>query len=158
MKLILTMLTAIVILMFSRQDVPVVQVVHADLIPTLTPTSSPINMPNNKPDTHESTYTPSSDVESLICQIFGDECEIAIAISRAESGLDCSKRSYQANTNGTYDHGLFQINDIHRSRYPDADFYDCVTNARIAKEIRDSWQGWHAWSVYNSGSYITFLK
>jgi|GEM_PF-1063451 len=109
------------------------------------------------PELTEKKVYSQSEIHDLICDVFGDECDIAVAIAKAESGLRCDRRSYKANTNGTYDHGLFQINDTHRSRYPHADFYDCKTSIRIAKDIRESWKGYHAWSVYNNKSYLKFL-
>lgn len=99
-----------------------------------------------------------SDALTAIKNHFGDEWKMAVAIATPESGMDCSKRSYQMNTNGTYDHGLFQINEIHLYKLQEGEsIYDCDVNARIAKEIKDSWQGWHAWSVYNNGSYEQYL-
>lgn len=102
-------------------------------------------------------YT-ESDALTAIKKHFGDEWKMAVAIATPESGMDCSKRSYQMNTNGTYDHGLFQINEIHLYKLQDGEsIYDCDVNARIAKEIKDSWQGWHAWSVFQNGSYKQYL-
>lgn len=99
-----------------------------------------------------------SEALTAIKKHFGDEWKMAVAIATPESGMDCSKRSYQMNTDGTYDHGLFQINDIHLSKLQEGEsIYDCDVNARMAKEIRDSWHGWHAWSVYNNGSYEQYL-
>jgi len=111
----------------------------------------------NPPKKMEKKVYSQSEIRDLICREFGEECKMAIAIATAESGLSCGKRSYVENNNGTYDHGLFQINDIHRNKYPNADFYDCETSIKIAKEIRNSWNGYHAWSVYNNKSYLKFL-
>jgi hypothetical protein len=73
-----------------------------------------------------------------------------VAISRAESGFRVEVVG-GPNSNGSYDRGLFQINDIHgldRNRLTS----DATYNAQAAKKIYDS-QGLRAWSVYNSGAY-----
>lgn len=57
-----------------------------------------------------------------------------------------------ANTNGTLDNGLFQINDIHEWRFK-GDKFDPFENARVAKQIYDE-QGWRPWTAKK---YCTYL-
>lgn len=101
----------------------------------------------------------SEEATESIKKYFGKEWKLAWAIAKAESGLVCSKDSYQPNSDGSMDHGLFQINDIHMSKLLEGEnLWDCDTNARIAKQIRDSWEGYHAWSAYNNGNYLVFYN
>lgn len=101
----------------------------------------------------------SEEATESIKKYFGKEWRLAWAIAKAESGLVCSKDSYQPNSDGSMDHGLFQINDVHMSKLLEGEsLWDCDTNARIAKQIRDSWEGYHAWSAYNNGNYLVFYN
>lgn len=96
-------------------------------------------------------------LEEMICQKFKGACRIAIAVARAESGLVCNKRSYTANTDGSYDHGLFQINDRwHMPKFQGRDPYDCQANIDVAYQIFTS-SGWYPWSAYKNGAYLKFL-
>lgn len=75
----------------------------------------------------------------------------ATAIALAESnGVTDAKGG--PNSNGTYDYGLFQINDIHKPT--DAEKTDAIANAKRAYKI---WvaagHSFKPWSTYNSGSY-----
>jgi hypothetical protein len=101
--------------------------------------------------------SPVGTTEDMIRSIFGADADIAIAIAKAESGLRCSAISPQ-NKNGTRDHGVFQINDIHMAKFGQNSPYDCVENIKVAYKIFKSWEGWHAWSVYNNKRYLTFFK
>ena len=82
-----------------------------------------------------------------------------VAIAKAESGWD-PKAVNTANSNGSRDDGLFQINTVHKgnSWYP-TDPYDPQQSANAAYAI---WQGagqtYRDWSVYNSGAYKQFLQ
>lgn len=60
-----------------------------------------------------------------------DHLVTIVAIAGAESGWDPGLTSRQ-NSNGTYDHGLFQINDVHLSQISHADMYDPVKAAHWA--------------------------
>jgi len=75
-----------------------------------------------------------------------------LAIMRAESG--CNPQAYNANTNGTDDKGLFQINSIHvrSGLIADEERTDSAKNIEAAYKI---WQGsgLRAWVAYINGSY-----
>jgi len=92
----------------------------------------------------------------LFVKYFGDEANIAKAIAQAESGMRPDAIS-KPNWNGTIDQGLMQINSCHKAKYAGEDIFDKEVNLRIAKQIRDSWEGWHAWTVFNSGAYKKYL-
>lgn len=85
--------------------------------------------------------------ESLVKQYDWD-FKTAMAIMEAESGCRADARG-GPNTNGTYDYGLFQLNQI------------VITDpaANIATAYRQKYLkgGWKHWSVYNNGAYKKYL-
>lgn len=70
----------------------------------------------------------------------------AVAVALAESGGNPRARG-GPNTNGTYDHGLWQINDVHRAQFANRDIYDARVNLDVAQQVWLS-QGWGAWSAF----------
>lgn len=99
-----------------------------------------------------------SELDNYICEKFGNECNIAVAISKAENGTRVCDRVSPKNKNGTYDIGVFQINTIHLKHYSLSDMKNCRKNVDIAYKIRQSWGNWNAWSAYKNGSYKKFLN
>jgi cell wall-associated NlpC family hydrolase len=98
----------------------------------------------------------AAQVAALVKQVgFPESVHVTmVAIARAESGFRVEVVG-GPNSNGSYDRGLWQINDIHgldRNRL----VTDATYNAQSAKSIYDS-QGLGAWSVYNSGAYQQFV-
>lgn len=78
------------------------------------------------------------------------------AICMAESGCQ-NKRSYAQNSNGTYDWGVFQINDIHRNKLnPGESFLDEDVNFRVAGEIFEA-SGPYPWVTYWKGLHKEYL-
>lgn len=77
---------------------------------------------------------------------FGAEGERAVGVATCESGLDPAARS----TDGS-NHGLFQINNVHRSRWPEVTGlgwearYDPVANIDFAHALWSE-QGWRPWT------------
>jgi len=66
----------------------------------------------------------------------------ALCIAKAESGLRAN--ATHLNSNGTWDVGLMQLNDVHGYSWNqrlDPDF-----NLEAAYKIRMSWGNWSAWS------------
>lgn len=92
--------------------------------------------------------------EDKIKRYFPDDYEIAIAIAKAESGLD--KNATHKNRNGSTDSGLMQINSIHCAKFDCNKFFDEEYNLYVAKQIKDD-SGWYAWSSYKSGVYKRYL-
>jgi hypothetical protein len=91
-------------------------------------------------------------VEDLICEKFGPDCNVAIAVAKAESGLRCDAVSQ------TNDHGVFQINAVHLPKFNGKSPYDCEANIEVAYQIYKSWGGFRPWTAYTSGRYLKFLK
>ena len=102
--------------------------------------------------TEEEQPTYFSNIETEIADVFGTESRIALAVAKAESGLN--PKAINRNGDGSKDVGIFQINDRHG--WSDEERLDWKTNIRLAKELRDS-RGWGEWAVYNNGSYINYL-
>lgn len=89
----------------------------------------------------------------------GKDLVIAIAVALAESGGRTDAVN-TANSNGTTDYGLFQVNSIHNPTAEERT--QALPNARKAKSIWDARaktdsSGWNAWSVYNSRRYLFFI-
>jgi hypothetical protein len=83
----------------------------------------------------------------------GNDIVIAVAIALAETGGK-NERSIKANSNGTYDWGPWQVNDVNNPT--EAEKTNPASNAEKAHAIFLS-QGWKAWSTYNSGAYLTHM-
>jgi hypothetical protein len=79
----------------------------------------------------------------------------AVAIALAESGGDPTKRP--RNSNGSYDHGLWQINSVHRDILTRGNWQNPTDNARMAKAVYDDAKGWTPWVVYKTQKYRLFL-
>jgi len=73
---------------------------------------------------------------------------IAIRIARAESGL--RPDAINKNSNGSFDIGIFQINDIHSKRISRQDRFDFEKNIQFAWNLRKEQGDWNAWSVCQS--------
>jgi peptidoglycan DL-endopeptidase CwlO len=57
-----------------------------------------------------------------------------------------------ANSNGTRDHGLFQLNDIHLGRSIDASqVYDAAANAAAAYRMTKHGTDWSSWGIGHTG-------
>lgn len=81
---------------------------------------------------------------------------MGVAIALAESG-GRTQALNTSNRNGSTDHGLFQINSVHKALLEQYDWKDPVQNAKMALRIyRDAGSKWTPWSVYKSGSYRKF--
>jgi len=111
----------------------------------------PITSFQIRPSDSMPSPTPTKSVEERICQKFKENCQEAIAIAKAESGLRCDAVS------PTNDHGVFQINAVHFPKFKGKDPYDCDANIEVAYEIYKR-QGFYPWTVYRTGSYKRFLK
>lgn len=55
------------------------------------------------------------------------------------------------NSNGTQDHGLFQINDVHRASTDFTQIYDPVFNAQVAYRLSNGGSNFGAWGIGTSG-------
>lgn len=99
----------------------------------------------------------NKDIAEYICEVFGDQCPIALAVARAESGMRSD--AYNFNTNGTLDFGVMQVNSVHWGKEGCfiSDLTDPYKNVDCAYKIYLS-SGWGAWSAVNNGSYLTHMK
>lgn len=81
---------------------------------------------------------------------------MATAICMAESRGN-TLASY-ANTNGTVDRGLFEVNSIHADLVHGnlASLYDARTNVTVAHELWKG-KGWAPWTTYWNGRYKQYL-
>lgn len=99
-----------------------------------------------------------TEIAGLARTYFGDLGPQAVAnvtaIALAES-RGVPEAVSPANTNGTVDRGLMQVNSVHGY---DADaLLDPAQNMAAAREIFDQ-QGWGAWSTWNDGSARAFWE
>lgn len=85
----------------------------------------------------------------------GAEVPIAVAIALAESGGRTDVT--HVNSDGSVDHGLWQINDVNARILASGNWRDPLDNARMAYAVYRQ-QGWRAWSVFKSGSYAKYLS
>lgn len=96
-------------------------------------------------------------VEAQINRIFGKDARVATAVFKAESGLRCNAIN-RANSNGSVDYGVAQINSIHMKKgYTEANLLDCETNLRVALAIFNR-QGFEPWAAYSSGKFKQYLS
>lgn len=79
-----------------------------------------------------------------------------VCIARAESGGNPDAIN-RANSNGTIDRGLWQINSVHDAKMAGADRFDPNVNAKLMIEISSGGTNWQPWSTYNNGMYKQFL-
>ncbi len=78
---------------------------------------------------------------------------IAMRESRGYPGV-----ASQPNSNGTRDHGLFQINDVHRSYIDFTYIYDAVYNARVAFNMSAGGTDFSHWGIGTKGWAGTLKK
>lgn len=85
----------------------------------------------------------------------GGDLVTAVAIAYAESGWDDTARG-GPNSNGTYDYGLWQINDIHKPTQTEKT--NSVANGQRAYRIyKEAGNSFKPWATYNDGKYKRHL-
>lgn len=86
----------------------------------------------------------------------GNDLITAVAIAKAESGWSNTAKG-GPNSDGTYDWGLWQINDVHKPS--DSVKHDPAANARAAYAIYSkAGNKFTPWATFNSGKYKQFLS
>jgi len=86
----------------------------------------------------------------------GQDINIAVAVARAESGW--RPTATLLNTNGSTDHGLFQINSIHAAILAEGNWADPADNAKMAFKVWTQAGGkWSPWVTYWRGTYKQYL-
>lgn len=84
------------------------------------------------------------------------EIATATAVAFAESGGNTD--AVNRNTNGSTDHGLWQINTIHGSLLNQGDRNNPADNAKMAYTVWQRAGGkWTPWATYNNQRFRTFL-
>ncbi|NQU36509.1 MAG: hypothetical protein HQ526_02795 [Actinobacteria bacterium] len=78
---------------------------------------------------------------------------IAMRESRGYPGI-----ASKPNSNGTQDHGLFQINDVHRSYIDFTNIYDALYNAQVAYNMSSGGTNFSAWGIGTQGWAGTLKK
>ena len=114
-------------------------------------------------------------IEDKILEKFGDEGELALAIAKAESGLNPLAMNTNANT-GDYSIGLYQINLIGKlfegrlKRARHLGYTGEATREALTEWLQDEdnnieyaysmsrTNGWTAWSTYKRGDFNKFLN
>ena len=129
----------------------------ASIIPAIVPKAEAHGMELVKqPASNPSDY----EIATLIASYDWDY-DTAIRIAKSENfwnltkSFDC-KRQGGVNNNGTRDHGLWQINDIHirSGAITLEDALDCKKATQFAYGLYKARNNWTAWSAYNNGSYL----
>jgi hypothetical protein len=88
---------------------------------------------------------PSGSAEQAIAAWFGDVYDKAVRVARCESGLNPGAVSA-----GGGNHGLFQVNSVHRSSFmavtgqPWEAVYNAHYNAQFARHLYNQ-SGWQPW-------------
>lgn len=110
-----------------------------------------------------------SAVEDKICAVFGEDCEIMIAIAKAESGLKADSIGYNCMYEGksavcktedrhlawSVDCGILQIN--HRGKVCPSELLEVDNNLEVGKKILNT-QGLTAWSSFKANKHLKFLE
>ena len=109
----------------------------------------------------DASYTERDRILAIIREEFGDEADVAIAIAKAESGLNPNAKGDThiefVRDGVTMGHscGLFQIRVL--PGRPDCEtLKDPEYNVKYAKKMFDQ-SGWRPWSAFNNGSFKRFL-
>jgi len=100
-------------------------------------------------------------VKQIVCQYFGDQCEVATAIFFAESGLRCEAVGdgglayVQNGVEYGKSYGVAQIR--HLVGRPDpSTLLDCEKNVEYAHHLYER-SGFYPWSAFTSGAYQKYL-
>lgn len=111
--------------------------------------------PIKEEESKDKKYTDEK-IENIIKDVFNEEPTIALAVARAESGLNPSAvnaKDTHKGCKGSY--GLFQIGCIHEKNTEK--LLNVEYNIKKAHEIYTT-QGWKPWGAYTDGSYKKYIK
>lgn len=139
---------------FSNETV-VVEQPETGLLDTASETKGKTGNPTVVETKTRGNITHSPQVEVKIREAFPEDPDTAVAIAKCESQLDPTRIG---DTHMTFPSvGLFQINQTWH-KYDTKTLQNADENIRIAKEIKDRWGNWNAWSCYKFGFYQKYLK
>lgn len=85
------------------------------------------------------------------------EWEVGAAIAYAESRYDPVLRA-GPNDNGSFDHGLWQINSVHSALLATRDWRDPLDNTRMAYQLWNRNRSWSDWITYTRRGYSPWLS
>ena len=126
--------------------------------PEKTPTATPEATATATAEVAEPPSTQPFNIENYIKEVFGKNADVALAVAKAESGLDPLQVNDNPKTKD-YSVGLYQINlygRLKESRPSEEWLKDAKNNIDYAKSMFDS-QGWQPWSAYKNGHYKRYL-
>jgi hypothetical protein len=127
--------------------------------------------PQTQPEAQQPTYNPETnpsreDILNYIREIFGSEADHAITIVTTCENMNLDIHAVnRANSNGTADYGIFQINSVHIGDPDDPNnpgyglgfTTDWRENVRVARAIQLS-GGWSQWSCSDRIGVIPYYK
>lgn len=95
--------------------------------------------------------------QQYLCNVFGKDCVTALAIFRAESGMN--NKAINANKDGSVDFGCMQINSVHFKTIDVSkiNLLNCQDNIDVAYKIFKQQGNFSAWVAYTNGSYKKYL-
>ena len=94
-------------------------------------------------DEKDRDYSEKQQILAYIVEVFGDDSADAITIINKCENHAFNPKATNWNRNGTWDTGIFQINQVHG--YTMEEMQDWKLNINAAKKIFDN-RGWTAWS------------
>lgn len=86
----------------------------------------------------------------------GHSLVTAVAVAGAESGWRPLAKN-TGNSDGSVDHGLWQINSVHRELLARYDWRDPTDNATMAFKISAHGVDWSAWVAWSNGLHTSYL-
>jgi hypothetical protein len=119
----------------------------------------PLGVGNNKPEVRKLIKSASADetpfcYDPITCiRDVGEELgvpnkDILTMIRLANCESKMNPQALNKNTNGTFDVGLLQINDVHGKRISRQDRMNFEKNIRFAYKLYQEQHGFQAWSCY----------
>ncbi len=118
---------------------------------------------DNAYDDFYAKLSPNPQVAYLFKKYFPDQEEARImrAISLAESKGKQTAIN-KANKNGSIDSGFFQVNTIHKRKGETTEqfihrMHNLEENFKEARNVYDK-QSFKAWSTFNDGKYLSYIK
>lgn len=133
-------------------DTPVDHAEKVQISPTPTPQLAiiePTIMPTATP-----TPTSKEEIINEIVRVFGDDAPNAFNVLYCENRT-LNPEAVNWNSNGTWDAGIFQVNQVHG--YTMEQMKDYKQNIKAAKKIFDG-RGWTAWSCSHRVDITPFWK
>ena len=118
---------------------------------------------DNAYDDFYAKLSPNPQVAYLFKKYFPDQEEARImrAISLAES-KGSQTAVNKANRNGSIDSGFFQVNTVHKRKGETTEqfikrMHDLEENFKEARKVYEK-QSFKAWSTFNDGKYLSYIK